>query len=75
MPSANAPAARIDREWLNSVELDAFEAMLYAIWDIADALTLSRGMYGQVILPPEQAAAKRAAQMAPQAQIGGQNAT
>lgn len=68
MAPDSSPTVRIDREWLNAVEMDAFEAMLHAIWAVGDALTLSRGMYGQIVLSPEEAAAKRAAQM----QNGGQ---
>lgn len=60
MPRDSSPTVRIDREWLNSVELDAFEAMLYAIWDIGDALTLTKGLYGQLVLSPEEAERKRA---------------
>lgn len=67
----NVDAVRIDREWLNSVELDVMETLLYRIWDMVDAMTRTGGIYGQVVLSSDEAARKRAAQMQPQAQIGG----
>lgn len=63
MPPDNVPSVRIDREFLNSVELALTEQMLYRIWDVMDALTVTGAVYGRVILPPDMAEAKRRASM------------
>ena len=68
MPPDGAPTNRIDREWLNSVELDATESLLYGIYDLVDALTITRAVYPQVLLSPEEAARKKQLQ---EQQMGG----
>lgn len=55
------PRPRIDREYAEKVEFRLEEAMLYKIAEFINAYTKAGAIYGQVMLPPEEAAAKRAA--------------
>ena len=52
---------RIDREAMNAFELKVAEIALYQMADFIDMLTKKGALYGQLILPDAQAAAKRAA--------------
>ena len=54
-----APQPRTDREYGNMVELYVTEQVLYRLADMVNAATLAGAIYGQLILPPEQAALKR----------------
>lgn len=73
MPSDSAPNVRVDREWGNAVELYVTEQVLYRLADTVNAAVLAGAIYGQIVLPPDEAERKRAAQMQPDAQIGGPN--
>ena len=56
-----APAVRVDRDYLNETEIYVVEQFLYRLADLVNAATKAGAVYGQVILPPEEAARKRAA--------------
>lgn len=56
---AQPPQIRIDREALNELELYLCEEMLYMIADQVNALTKAGPIYGQILLPPEEAERKR----------------
>ena len=57
----DAPIIKVDREALNAFELKVAEVALYQMADFIDMLTKTGGAYTQLVLPPAQAAAKRAA--------------
>lgn len=54
----NAPNVRVDRDYMNEVELYVTRMTLHRMADMINALTRSGAIFGQVILPPEQAAIK-----------------
>lgn len=56
-----APNVRIDSEFGNEAELYVTEQVLIRLADSVNAAVRTGEIYGQLILPPEQAAAKRAA--------------
>lgn len=59
---AEAPVQpRVDRDYGNAVELYVTEHVLYRLADMVNAATLAGAIYGQLILPPEQAAMKQRA--------------
>lgn len=58
MAAKTTPAVRIDREYMNALELAITEQILYLIADEVDALTAAGAIYGQILLPPDQAARK-----------------
>ena len=67
-----APIIRVDREFLNEVELKLAEIALYQMAEMVNAIGIGGAIYGQLILPPDEAQMKlRAGQ---QAQNGGANA-
>ncbi len=53
------PAVRIDRDYMNELELYITEQILYLVADEINAATAAGPIYGQVLLPPEQAARKK----------------
>ena len=55
-----APTVRTDAEWGNEVELYVTEQVLYRLADMINAATKAGAVYGQLILPPDEAAKKRA---------------
>lgn len=57
----NAPIIKVDREAMNAFELRVAEVSLGWMADFIDMLTKRGALYGQLILPDAQAAAKRAA--------------
>ena len=63
----NAPIVRLDSQFLNEVELRTAEIALYQLADVVNWLVTKGAVYGQLVLPPEEAAMKR------QAMQGGQN--
>lgn len=60
MLPASPAARRVDREALNEVELYVTEQVLYRLADSINAATRTGAIYGQIILPPEEAERKRA---------------
>ena len=61
---ADAPQIRIDREAMNAFELEVAKVALYQMADCINLLNKTCGVYTQLVLPPQAAAAKRAS-MAP----------
>ena len=59
-----APAVRVDRDYLNETEIYVVEQILIRLADMVNAATKAGAVYGQVILPPDQAQMKRAATLA-----------
>ncbi len=55
------PTVRVDGEYGNEVEYYVTEQVAYRLADMVNAATATGAIYGQLVLPPEQAAAKRAA--------------
>jgi hypothetical protein len=47
-----SPQVRVDREFGNEVERAVITAVVYAVADLVDLLTLTGGVYGQLIAPP-----------------------
>ena len=56
--SEDAPNVRVDREYMNELELYVTRMTLLRMADYINAATRSGAIYGQVILPPDQAAIK-----------------
>jgi hypothetical protein len=56
-----APIVRADRDWGNEVELYVQGQVLYRLADMINAATRAGAIYGQIILPPDEAARKQAA--------------
>ena len=57
-----APTVRVDRDYMNEVELYVTRMTLKRMADYINAATRSGAIYGQLVLPPEQAAIKGGAQ-------------
>lgn len=55
------PNVRVDRNYMNDLELYVLEYVVMQLAEMVNELTRAGAIYGQLILPPEQAAAKRAA--------------
>lgn len=44
---------------MNNVEIEVAKDLLYWMADVINALVKAGAIYGQLVLPPQQAAAKR----------------
>lgn len=55
------PRPRIDADYSEEAEMAVTEAFLYRLAEMVNAKTRAGRIYGQILLPPEEAAAKRAA--------------
>ena len=64
-----APVVRTDRLYMQDSEKDSIEVLLWGMGDMINSLTLAGAIYGQVMLPPEQAERKRALMEQPQQQM------
>lgn len=53
-----APIVNVDRESMNALELRVAEIALHQIAEMINALTRKGAIYGQLILPQDQAARK-----------------
>lgn len=54
-----APVVRTDADWGLAVELYVTEQVLWRLADMVNAATRAGAIYGQVILPPDEALKKR----------------
>ena len=55
------PRPRLDSEYANAMEMRVTEAFLYRMAELVNAMTRTGPIYGQILLPPEEAALKRQA--------------
>ena len=51
---------RVDRNYMNELELYVLRYVVMQLADLVNELTRAGAIYGQLILPPEQAQLKRA---------------